>query len=90
MSRDQHPGYRRDHPPRVISVEPTSAACLQASARARQPVAVTGPLNTTMAEMVYEIERGERPLGWHNLDELAALAAELDEPLGLDGNGNDR
>jgi diaminopropionate ammonia-lyase len=41
--------HRRDNPPRVISVEPTSAACLQASARARQPVAVTGPLNTTMA-----------------------------------------
>jgi diaminopropionate ammonia-lyase len=33
----------------VIAVEPTSAACLQASARARQPVAVTGPLTTTMA-----------------------------------------
>lgn len=48
------------------------------------------PLNTTMAEMVYEIERGERSLGWHNLDELAALAAELDEPLGLDENGDDR
>jgi diaminopropionate ammonia-lyase len=33
----------------VITVEPTSAACLQASARAGRPVAVTGPLNTTMA-----------------------------------------
>ena len=48
------------------------------------------PLNTTMAEMVYEIERGERPLGWHNLDELAALAAELGEPLTLEGTGDDR
>jgi diaminopropionate ammonia-lyase len=37
------------NPPRVISVEPTSAACLQASARAGRPVAVTGPLNTSMA-----------------------------------------
>ncbi|MGH9219645.1 MAG: pyridoxal-phosphate dependent enzyme [Vicinamibacterales bacterium] len=35
--------------PRVIAVEPTTAACLQASARAGQPVTVTGPLTTTMA-----------------------------------------
>lgn len=41
--------HRRDDPPRVIAVEPTSAACLQASARAGKPVAVTGPLTTTMA-----------------------------------------
>ena len=41
------------------------------------------PLNTTMAEMVYEIERGERLLGWGNLDELAELAAELGEPVSL-------
>ena len=40
---------RRENPPRVIAVEPTSAACLQASARAGKPVAVTGPLTTTMA-----------------------------------------
>jgi len=33
----------------VIGVEPTDAACLQASARAGHPVAVTGPLNTTLA-----------------------------------------
>jgi diaminopropionate ammonia-lyase len=41
--------HRHENPPRVIAVEPTSAACLQASARAGQPVAVTGPLTTTMA-----------------------------------------
>ena len=41
--------HRKDNPPRVITVEPTSAACLQASARAGKPVAVTGPLNTSMA-----------------------------------------
>ena len=35
--------------PRVIAVEPTSAACLQASARGGRPVAVTGALTTTMA-----------------------------------------
>jgi len=34
---------------RVVCVEPTSAACLQASARAGAPVAVTGPLATAMA-----------------------------------------
>lgn len=33
----------------VIGVEPTTAACLQASARAGRPVAVEGPLHTTMA-----------------------------------------
>jgi diaminopropionate ammonia-lyase family len=34
---------------KVIGVEPTQAACLQASARAGHPVAVEGPLNTTLA-----------------------------------------
>jgi len=34
---------------KVISVEPTSAACLQASARAGQPTVVTGELDTAMA-----------------------------------------
>ncbi len=41
--------HRSEPHPRVVSVEPTSAACLQASARAGTPVAVTGPLTTTMA-----------------------------------------
>jgi diaminopropionate ammonia-lyase len=41
--------HRPSNPPRVIAVEPTSAACLQASARAGTPVTVTGPLTTTMA-----------------------------------------
>lgn len=49
-----------------------------------QQLGVPAPLNTAMAEMVYEIERGERPLGWHNLDELADLALSLDEPLTLE------
>lgn len=40
--------HRRDRP-RVITVEPTTAACLQASARAGRPVAVTGSLDTAMA-----------------------------------------
>ena len=34
---------------KVIGVEPTDAACLQASARAGRPVAVEGQLTTTMA-----------------------------------------
>lgn len=34
---------------KVITVEPTEAACLQASARAGHPVAVDGPLRTTLA-----------------------------------------
>ncbi len=34
---------------KVIGVEPTTAACLQASARAGTPVAVEGTLNTAMA-----------------------------------------
>ncbi len=34
---------------KVVSVEPATAACLLASARAGQPVAVDGPLATTMA-----------------------------------------
>ncbi len=50
-----------------------------------QDLGLSVPLNTAMAEMVYEIERGERPLGWENLDELAALAASHGEPLGLEG-----
>jgi diaminopropionate ammonia-lyase len=41
--------HRHANPPKVITVEPSSAACLQASARAGRPVAVTGPLTTTMA-----------------------------------------
>jgi 2-dehydropantoate 2-reductase len=51
--------------------------------RAEQ-LGIPTPLNTAMAEMVYAIERGERPLGWENLDELAALAQSLGEPLAME------
>jgi diaminopropionate ammonia-lyase len=37
------------HPPAVVAVEPTTAACLQASARAGQPVALPGPFESMMA-----------------------------------------
>ena len=37
------------HHRKVVSVEPATAACLQASARAGRPMAVAGPLTTTMA-----------------------------------------
>jgi 2-dehydropantoate 2-reductase len=49
-----------------------------------QTLGVPLPLNARLADMVYEVERGERPLGWLNLDELATLAMSLDEPLELD------
>ncbi|MEZ5285236.1 MAG: pyridoxal-phosphate dependent enzyme [Vicinamibacterales bacterium] len=35
-------------PPRIVAVEPTSAACLQASARAGRPTPVPGPFDTAM------------------------------------------
>jgi diaminopropionate ammonia-lyase family len=54
-----HRGHRR---PRIVCVEPTSAACLQASARAGVPVAVTGPLQTTMAGLR---NREVSPLAFH-------------------------
>ena len=48
----------------VISVEPTEAACLQASARAGQPVAVEGPLTTTLAGLR---NREVSPLAFNSL-----------------------
>jgi diaminopropionate ammonia-lyase len=39
----------REGRPNVVCVEPSQAACLMASARAGHPVAVEGPLSTTMA-----------------------------------------
>jgi diaminopropionate ammonia-lyase len=36
------------NPPRIVAVEPLSAACVLESARAGQPVAVSGPHTTTM------------------------------------------
>jgi diaminopropionate ammonia-lyase len=36
------------HRPRIVAVEPTGAACLQASARAGRPTTLRGPLTTIM------------------------------------------
>lgn len=41
--------HLRNPRPRIVCVEPMQAACLQASARAGTPVAVEGPLTTTLA-----------------------------------------
>jgi 2-dehydropantoate 2-reductase len=41
-------------------------------------------LNAKLAEMIYEIEDGKRPMQWENLDELAAYATELGHPMSVD------
>lgn len=38
-------------------------------------------LNARCAEMIYEIERGERSVGWGNLDELAGFMERCGEVL---------
>jgi diaminopropionate ammonia-lyase len=40
--------HRLGHPPRVVTVEPETAACLQASLMAGQPVQIPGSLETRM------------------------------------------
>lgn len=42
---------------------------------------VETPLNAALAKMIYEIEAGERQLGWANYDELEALAKRLGKEL---------
>jgi len=49
--------------------------------RRAQRIGVPTPLNARCAEMIYEIERGERAVGWTNLDELAAFMRECGESL---------
>jgi 2-dehydropantoate 2-reductase len=39
------------------------------------------PLNTALNQMIYEIEAGKRQLGWHNIEELAALIKRLGKEL---------
>jgi len=42
---------------------------------------VAVPLNARVAQMIGEIEDGTRALGWHNIEEATALAAQLGEAL---------
>ncbi len=64
-----------DRQPTVVSVEPTTAACLLASARAGLPVAVGGPLTTTMAGLR---NREVSPLAF------ASVLATVDAYLAID------
>jgi diaminopropionate ammonia-lyase len=62
---------------KVISVEPTQAACLQASARAGHPVIVEGPLQTALAGLR---NREVSPLAFESLlPNVAAFMAIDDE-----------
>lgn len=75
---------------KVISVEPTQAACLQASARAGQPVTVDGPLQTTLAGLR---NREVSPLAFEsllpNVDAFMAIDDEwaFDAMRALNANG---
>ena len=66
---------------RVVSVEPTTAACLQASARAGRPVAVQGPLNTAMAGLR---NREVSPLAFDALLPIVDAFLAIDDRWALD------
>jgi diaminopropionate ammonia-lyase len=75
---------------KVISVEPTQAACLQASARAGRPVTVQGRLRTTLAGLR---NREVSPLAFEsllpNVDAFLAVDDEwaFQAMRALDANG---
>jgi diaminopropionate ammonia-lyase len=75
---------------KVVSVEPTQAACLQASARAGHPVTVDGPLHTTLAGLR---NREVSPLAFEfllpNVDAFMAIDDQwaFDAMLTLNANG---
>lgn len=48
--------------------------------RGRQ-LGVPTPISEAMLDMIYAIERGERPLAWSNFDDLAEIAVAHGEPL---------
>jgi 2-dehydropantoate 2-reductase len=50
--------------------------------RGRQ-LGVPTPVSDAMLEMIYAIERGERPLAWSNFDDLAKIAVAHGEPLSV-------
>ena len=60
----------------VVSVEPTTAACLQASARAGRPTAVNGPLATTMAGLR---NREVSPLAFQSVRSTVAAFLAIDD-----------
>ena len=66
---------------KVVSVEPTQAACLQASAKAGHPVAVAGPLNTTMAGLR---NREVSPLAFESLLPNVDAFMAIDDPWSFD------
>jgi diaminopropionate ammonia-lyase len=66
---------------KVVAVEPTSAACLQASARAGHPIAVTGPLNTAMAGLR---NREVSPLAFGAVQSTVAAFLAIDDVWALE------
>lgn len=61
---------------RVVCVEPTSAACLQASARAGAPVAVGGELTTAMAGLR---NREVSPLAFEAVQSIVSAFVAIDD-----------
>ena len=79
--------------PRIVAVEPLKAACLQASARQGQPVAVEGPFDTVMGGLrCGEVSRGAFPAVLSMVSSYIAIEDEwsframrhLARPLGDD------
>ena len=60
----------------VVSVEPTTAACLQASARTGRPTVVEGPLSTTMAGLR---NREVSPLAFASVRSTVAAYLAIDD-----------
>lgn len=61
---------------KVVSVEPASAACLLASARAGRPTAVAGPLTTTMAGLR---NREVSPLAFDSVQTTVSAYLAIDD-----------
>jgi diaminopropionate ammonia-lyase len=68
--------HRDSKTPRIVAVEPTSAACLQASARAGAPTVVEGPLSTTMAGLR---NREVSPLAFASVQATVAAYLAIDD-----------
>lgn len=61
---------------RIVCVEPSSAACLQASASAGRPVAVDGPLTTAMAGLR---NREVSPLAFEAVRSIVSVFVAIDD-----------